>query len=72
MNGESTTAVDEPPAFCNFHDFCEYCAVANVRDPSTPRHEAHSSQLGVEGVVNVLGSMRHGQRRLHQVGARCR
>ena len=56
-NGESTAAVLVPPAFSSFQYFCEYCAVANVRDPSTPRHVSANRRFGVDGVVKVAGSM---------------
>ena len=40
MNGESNMLVLEPPLFCSCQFFCEYCAVAKVRAPSTPRQVA--------------------------------
>ena len=46
-----------PPAFCSFQFFCEYCAVANVRAPSTPRQVATYSRFSVDGVVIAAGSM---------------
>jgi hypothetical protein len=57
MNGESTIAALVPPAFFNCQFFCEYCAVANVRGPSTPRQVVARMRFGVEGDVNVAGSM---------------
>src|SRR5207237_4519934 len=56
-NGESTIFVDVFPWFISFHVFCEYCAVANARRPTAPRHVATASPFGVDGVVIVFGSM---------------
>src|SRR5262245_6484064 len=46
-----------PPAFSSRHPFCENCASANVRGPSTPCQVAPTIRFGVDGVVIVAGSM---------------
>src|SRR5262245_21881287 len=46
-----------PPAFSSRQRFCENCASANVRGPSTPCQVAPTMRFGVDGVVIVAGSM---------------
>ena len=57
--------LDAPPLLQTCQFFCEYCAVANVRGASTPRHVARTRRFSVDGVVIAAGSMLPAERPLH-------